>query len=97
MFDLPVVSDKDKRNYTKFRDKIIDDGFIMIQYSVYVRICKNQDDIIKHISRIKAIAPPKGNVRLIQITEKQYEQMIMLRGRKFDDEEYTSDSLIVIE
>ena len=97
MFDLPVITIEDKKNYSKFRNNLIDDGFIMIQYSIYVRICKNQDDLFKHINRVKSFAPPKGNIRLLQITEKQYEQMIMLRGTKNDDEKYTNDSLIIIE
>ncbi len=97
MFDMPVITPEDKQNYSQFRKKLIDDGFIMIQFSVYVRICKNQDDVIKHISRVKSFAPLKGNVRLLQITERQYEQMIMLRGIKTDDENDGVNSLIVIE
>ncbi len=97
MFDMPVIEIEDRKNYSKFRNKLLDDGFIMIQYSIYVRICKNQDDVIKHISRVKTFAPPKGNVRLLEVTEKQYEQMIMLRGIKNDDEKDSNDSLIIIE
>lgn len=97
MFDMPTITNEDKKNYTKFRDNLIDDGFIMIQYSVYVRICKNQDDIIKHTNRVKLFAPSKGNIRLLQITEKQYEQMLMLRGIKNDDEKESNNSMIIIE
>lgn len=97
MFDMPTITIEDKKNYTKFRDNLIDDGFIMIQYSVYVRICKNQDDIIKHTNRVKLFAPPKGNIRLLQITEKQYEQMLMLRGKKNDDEKESNNSMIIID
>lgn len=97
MFDMPTITIEDRKNYTKFRDKLIDDGFIMIQYSIYVRICKNQDDIFKHISRVKSFTPQKGNIRLLQVTEKQYEQMIMLRGIKNDDEKESNNSMIIIE
>ena len=97
MFDMPVVTAEDRRNYSQFRKKLIDDGFMMIQFSVYVRICKNQDDVTKHTSRVKSFAPLKGNVRLLQITERQYEQMIMLRGIKTDEENDGVSSLIVIE
>ena len=45
MFDMPVITAEDRRRYSQFRKKLIDDGFIMIQFSVYVRICKNQDDV----------------------------------------------------
>lgn len=97
MFDMPTITNEDKKNYTKFRDNLIDDGFIMIQYSIYVRICKNQDDITKHTNRVKLFAPAKGNIRLLQITEKQYEQMLMLRGIKNDDEKESNNSMIIIE
>lgn len=97
MFDMPVITAEDRRRYSQFRKKLIDDGFIMIQFSVYVRICKNLDDVIKHTSRVKSFAPPRGNVRLLQVTEKQYEQMIMLRGIKHDEEKDSVNSLIVIE
>lgn len=97
MFDMPVITAEDKREYTKFRNKLIDDGFMMIQFSVYVRICKNQDDVIKHVNRVKLMGPKRGNIRLLQVTEKQYEDMIMIRGIKSDDESFSNDSLIIIE
>ncbi len=97
MFDMPTITIEDRKNYSKFRDNLIDDGFIMIQYSIYVRICKNQDDITKHINRVKMFTPEKGNIRLLQVTEKQYEQMIMLRGIKNDDEKESNNSMIIIE
>lgn len=97
MFDMPTITIEDRKNYSKFRDNLIDDGFIMIQYSIYVRICKNQDDITKHINRVKMFTPEKGNIRSLQVTEKQYEQMIMLRGIKNDDEKESNNSMIIIE
>lgn len=97
MFDMPVVTAEERREYSQFRKKLIDDGFIMIQFSIYVRICKNQDDVIKHVTRVKSFAPSRGNIRLLQVTEKQYEQMIMLRGVKTDNEKDGTNSLIIIE
>lgn len=97
MFDMPTKTTEDRRCYIVFRDKLLDDGFIMIQYSIYARICKNQDDVLKHINRVKSFAPLKGNIRLLQVTEKQYEQMIMIHGTKNDDENISGDSMIIIE
>lgn len=96
-FDLPVISDYEKKEYRVFRDFLLDDGFIMIQYSVYVRICRNQDDLEKHINRVKYNAPSKGNVRILQVTDSQYNKMILLRGKKVDDENISTSSLIVFE
>lgn len=53
MFDLPVITEKERKIATKFRKYLLDDGFIMMQYSVYSRICKNNDDLNKHINRLK--------------------------------------------
>ena len=49
MFDLPVITDKEKKTATKFRKFLLDEGFIMMQYSVYSRICKNNDELYNKI------------------------------------------------
>ena len=97
MYDLPVVSEKDKKIYSKFRRFLLNDGYIMIQFSIYSRICKNHDDILKHINRIRQNTPEKGNVRLLQVTENQYNNMLLLTGNKFDDEFISNEALIVFD
>ena len=97
MFDLPVITEKEKKIATKFRKYLLDDGFIMMQYSVYSRICKNNDDLQKHINRLKINTPKKGNIRLIQVTEKQYDNMIMFSGEKQIEENIAIESLLIIE
>lgn len=97
MFDLPVITDTQKRIATKFRNFLLDDGYIMMQFSVYSRICKNNDDLLKHVNRIKINAPKSGNIRMIQITENQYNNMIMFSGQKAIEEDISEDNLIIFE
>lgn len=97
MFDLPVGTEKEKKIYTKFRNFLLDDGYIMLQYSVYTRICKNADDVKKHELRLSMNIPSKGNVRLIHITEKQFEEMKTLVGKTSNEEEIGIDNLIIFE
>lgn len=97
MFDLPVITDTQKRIATKFRNFLLDDGYIMMQFSVYSRICKNNDDLLKHVNRIKINAPKSGNIRMIQITENQYNNMIMFSGQKAIEEDIAEDNLIIFE
>lgn len=97
MFDLPVVTDKDRKTATKFRNFLLDDGFIMMQYSVYSRICKNNDDLNKHINRLKINTPKTGNVRLLQVTENQYNNIIMFSGTKEVEEDISIDNLLIFE
>ncbi len=82
MFDLPTNTKRDRQYASKFRSHLIRNGFNMMQYSIYIRICKGQDETDKYINRIKKALPPKGNVRVLQITDKQYSRMEILVGEE---------------
>lgn len=82
MFDLPVETSEEQRAYRKFRKDIMSEGFIMIQYSVYVRTCPNREFANQLEKRIQKFVPKEGNVRLLTVTEKQYEDMKLLVGSK---------------
>ena len=86
-FDLPTNTKKQRGAATRFRNFLIKEGFMMLQYSVYVRICKGQDIVDKHIEHLYCKLPEKGNIRVLQITEKQYERMQILIGEETIQEE----------
>lgn len=95
MFDLPTATTEDKREYLHFRTGLIKLGFDMLQYSVYSRITRNNDDARKYINKVKAILPPVGLVRVLQVTEKQYAGMIIMLGEKTPTENLlTTEDLI---
>jgi len=71
-FDLPTELKKDKKNYTKFRKGLLKDGFTMMQYSIYIRHCASKESTTVHINRVEGIIPPRGNVSILEITDKQY-------------------------
>lgn len=79
-FDLPVVSEKDRREYRKFRKYLIKNGFLMLQESVYCKLAQNStvgDAICENIRKNK---PSSGLVQLLKITEKQYAKMDFIVG-----------------
>ncbi|SHK47878.1 CRISPR-associated protein Cas2 [Selenomonas ruminantium] len=82
MFDLPVTSPAERKAATKFRKFLLDDGYYMMQYSVYIRICNGNETAHKHLARLQNSIPLAGSVRAIMITEKQYESMKILCGQK---------------
>src|SRR5699024_3557867 len=87
-FDLPVMTTKERREYTRFRKFLLKDGYTMMQYSVYSRICNGQANVQKHIRRLKANIPSvEGSIRSISITERQFEKMEVLLGSKTTEEE----------
>ncbi len=80
-FDLPVKSKNERRAATRFRNFLLNDGYHMIQYSVYARVCNGMDAVAKHRARIKLNLPENGSIRLLVITEKQFEAIDILLGK----------------
>ncbi|MDD3392992.1 MAG: CRISPR-associated endonuclease Cas2 [Bacilli bacterium] len=98
MFDIPVDTKEGKKSYANFRKFLLKDGFIMLQYSVYIRYCHNQTDCLKHILRLKKNKPLYGNVKVLKVTESQYKSMISLIGEKRSQEIIDEDNdTIIIE
>ena len=79
-FDLPMVTKAEKRAYVQFRKFLLNDGYDMIQWSVYGRIISGKDSETKHMARLSDNLPPEGSVRCMTVTEKQYASMRILIG-----------------
>lgn len=79
-FDIPVKTKRQRRIATGFRNFLLKDGYHMVQYSVYARVCNGIDAVDKHRSRLKTALPENGSVRLMVVTEKQYEAIEILVG-----------------
>lgn len=87
-FDLPVVLPRDRKAYSRFRKFLLNDGYVMLQYSIYSRICHGQDGVAKHMKRLHENLPPvHGAIRALKITEKQFENMEILLGTTTAEEE----------
>lgn len=84
-FDLPTETKKDRKNYTLFRKKILADGFVMFQFSMYIRHCSSRESAEVHVKRVRSILPPKGNIGIMCITDKQFGMMEIFRGREAVD------------
>lgn len=82
IFDLPVVTKKERKTATGFRKFLLDDGFEMLQYSVYTRLCPDRDNAYMHLDRIKKAAPNNGSIRMLMLTEHQFADMHVVAGEK---------------
>ena len=85
-FDLPTGTKKERSQATKFRNMLLKNGFMMLQFSVYVRACKGQDMVSKYLDITMKHLPSKGHIRAMQITDKQYERMHILIGEETIEE-----------
>ena len=82
MFDLPTDTAKARKAYMYFRKNLLKDGFSMIQYSVYVRHCASEENADVHYRRVRNFLPPEGEVRVLQVTDKQFGRMEIFWGKK---------------
>lgn len=96
MFDLPVDTSEDRRNYRKFRKKLISEGFFMMQYSIYVRVCVTRQAAQFLEKRIKVAVPEHGKVQTMMVTEKQYQEAHYLAGDPVDDVLNSSERTVVL-
>lgn len=96
MFDLPMENRSDLRDYRMFRKFLIENGFLMLQYSIYVRICTNQAMADSYMNKISKHLPSDGHIRGLIITEKQYEKMKLFLGDKSSNEKIITDKRLII-
>ena len=95
-FDLPTLSPEDRRAYTRFRKFLINDGYMMLQESVYCKLAMNQNSVNALILRIKQNKPNAGLVQVLTITEKQFACMELIIGDKNNDIVDSSERMIVL-
>ena len=85
MFDLPVMTDEERRAASRFRNDLLDHGYLMIQFSVYARPCVTYDLLDAQIAKIKGLIPTAGNVRLIFLTDEQWKRSYTVIGGNYSD------------
>ncbi|MBN1591500.1 MAG: CRISPR-associated endonuclease Cas2 [Pirellulales bacterium] len=81
MFDLPTDTKKARHDYTVFRKHLLENGFTQMQYSVYARHCPSKENAVVHINRVEGYVPPDGEVRILTLTDKQFERMVIFWGK----------------
>lgn len=80
MFDLPVVTKSERRAATGFRYALLDKGFAMSQFSVYLRFCTSSTQVESYCKYVEDKLPAGGKVHILQFTDKQYERIICFHG-----------------
>lgn len=95
MFDLPVDTKKARKQYTGFRKMLIQQGFCMLQYSVYARYCGSEESAEAYRQRVKAALPPEGDVRLLAVTERQFGKMESYIGKAVIETEKPPSQLML--
>lgn len=96
MFDLPSETKKEMKDYRIFRKSLLENGFVMLQYSIYYRSLPNRSSLKKYESILKRLVPQGGNVRLLYVSETQFQDMILLAGSRSRQEEVVGVNRLVV-
>jgi CRISPR-associated protein Cas2 len=96
LFDLPVGTKKERKAATRFRLKLLDLGFEMTQYSVYLRFCAGKEQAEAYERKIEQAMPTSGKVHIIAITDKQYENIRTYRGRNREQSPKNPDQFVLL-
>lgn len=95
-FDLPVVTEKSRKEANKFRKYLIKSGFLMMQESVYCKLVQNDMTSLTVVENLRKNKPPNGLVQVLKVTEKQYSRMEYLVGTKQTEVLETDERLVVL-
>ncbi len=95
-FDLPVGTKEQRRRATKFRKFLKDDGYMMLQFSVYARVCRGQDAINKHVKRARGNLPKEGSIRSLQVTDRQFGRMELMLGAAPKNEQVGATQMVLL-
>lgn len=95
MFDLPVGTRRQRARATKFRHDLLDLGFQMAQYSVYMKFCGQREAANTLAGRIERRVPSLGRVSILTVTDKQYERMRVFNGRHRQIQEHEPRQLLL--
>ena len=96
MFDLPVVSAHDRKEYTRFRAYLIKNGFLMLQESVYCRMVPNSAMADAVMDNLRKNKPEKGLVQALKVTEKQFGKMEYIVGHAQTEILDTDERLVIL-
>jgi len=82
LFDLPVKEKEQRRQATQFRKTLLQEGFTMLQFSVYARPCPGEAAALAFRNDLRRALPSTGHVRIISITDRQFARMEVYLSQK---------------
>lgn len=95
LFDLPVGTKRERRAATRFRNFLLDQGFEMSQFSVYMRFCAGKEQTEAYTKRVEKAVPKTGRVHVIYFTDRQYENIVCFDGRKREPDRKNPDQYVL--
>ena len=96
LFDLPVLTGDQRREYARFRKFLLKSGFLMLQESVYCKLALNTTAVNGIVDQIHKNKREEGLVQLLTVTEKQYAKMDLIVGNVKSEVLNTDERLVIL-
>lgn len=96
LFDLPVLTEKQRRDYREFRKYLLKAGFFMMQESVYCKLVQNAGVAEVVQESIRKNKPGEGLVQILRVTEKQFAKMEYVVGENKSLVLDTDERLVIL-
>lgn len=84
LFDLPTNTKSQRKRASDFRKFLIEDGYEMMQFSVYYRHCGSLEICEKHIKFLQRHIPIEGKISILKFTDKQFGEILTFLGKKIE-------------
>ena len=81
LFDLPVLTKSERKAATRFRNDLLDLGFGMVQFSVYLRHAYSKEKAESIAAKVGDLVPPSGHVQIPFFTDRQYQLTRSFHGK----------------
>lgn len=95
-FDLPTITSKDRREYRRFRSFLINEGFVMMQESIYSKIALNNTTAGLIKSKVRKNKVKGGLIQLMVVTEKQFGAIEYIVGESPSKVVENTDRMVVL-
>ena len=96
LYDLPTLTKKNRKDSHYFHKYLLNNGYYMLQFSVYVKLCHTLDYAQESAQKLEKNCPKLGNVRYLIITEKQFRNMKMIVGKETAQEKIKNIDYLTI-
>jgi len=98
MFDMPTDTKKARKKYRYLRTQLLKEGYLMMQFSIYIRSFHSYESALSGKKRIKdfiASNIAKGSIRIVMFTDKQFGNMDVIVGVKEENEKNAPKQLLL--
>lgn len=91
IYDLPTLTSMQRRDARVFRKKLLENSFVQLQESVYVKLLRNTSSTDNETAIVQELAPQEGSVQILPVSLQVFRNMRTLTGVGFDMKLFADD------